>query len=383
MDSRTMSKILIFGDICPVADTKAGFESGNPREILSDDILKLISESDLTVGNLECALTDNPSPIKKAGPVLFGSTKCADTLANAGFDALSLANNHIRDCGSRGVESTIEACHDAGLSTFGAGSTPYDAKQPYIITIDGNTVVFVSFAEEEFNAVAPGRPGAALLDVCEDFDTLRRLKQRADYLIVLYHGGIEYHPYPSPLLQKKCRKMTESGADLVVCQHSHCIGSYEEYMGSTIVYGQGNSLFGYRKNNDAWNDGLLIQADISGRCMKVDFIPCATDSRSIFSRLSCPRAEQVAEDFLCRSKNIGIPYFIDKEWKKFCDSAENLNLPLLLGWNRYLIYLNRLLRGLPLRLAYGRRKRNITHNLIRCESHHEVIRSILSESDFE
>lgn len=66
---------------------------------------------------------------------------------------------------------------------------------------------------------------------------------------MLYHGGKEYYRYSSPNLQKTCRKMTEKGADLVLCQHSHCIGSYEEYNDSTILYGQGNFIFNMKKMN--------------------------------------------------------------------------------------------------------------------------------------
>lgn len=378
-----MSKILIFGDICPVADTKAGFESGEPRTIISDEILRLISESDLTVGNLECALIDSPSPIKKAGPVLYGSTKCATTLKAAGFDALSLANNHIRDCGTQGVVSTIEHCQADGIDTFGAGATAEDAKRPYIVEISGKKVAFLSFAEEEFNAVGLQRPGAAILDVYCDFDHLRQIKSEVDYLIVLYHGGIEYHPYPSPLLQKKCRKLVSSGADLVICQHSHCIGSYEEYDGATIVYGQGNNLFGYRKNNSGWNDGLLIQLDISNKGKKVNFIPCTTTAQSIFSILPQTQGESILSELKYRASQIQSDDFVHDQWEQFCTRAENLHLPLLLGWNRYLIFLNRKLKGLPLRLFYGRRMRNVTHNLIRCESHQEVIRSILTKYNFD
>lgn len=378
-----MSKILIFGDICPVADTQTGFESGNPQEIFSDEILALIAASDMTIGNLECALTDAPTPIKKAGPVLSGATTCAETLRKAGFDALSLANNHIRDCGAQGVESTIETCRAAGIATFGAGATESEAKKHFIAKVGGKSIALVSFAEEEFNAVSPERPGAAILDVYEDFDALKQLKQQVDYMIVLYHGGIEYHPYPSPFLQKKCHKLAASGADLILCQHSHCIGSYEEYEGATIVYGQGNSLFGYRKGNDGWNNGLLIQAQTSDADLKINFFPCTTTADSLLTLPDDSYSESIISEFKNKSAMLEQPDFIKEQWQFFCNKAENLNIPLLLGWNRYLIFLNRKLGGWLLQLVYGQRKRNITHNLIRCDAHQEVIRTILKKYNYE
>ena len=77
----------------------------------------------------------------------------------------------------------------------------------------------------------------------ESLDHIQNLKDQCDYVIVLYHGGKEHYRYPSPYLQRVARKMVEKGADLVVCQHSHCIGCYEKYKDSMIIYDQGNFIF--------------------------------------------------------------------------------------------------------------------------------------------
>lgn len=375
--------LTIFGDICPVKDTAEGFASGNPRNILDDGILKLIAESDLTVGNLECAVTDNPNPIKKAGPVLYTPSRSIATLTAAGFSALSLANNHIRDCGSYGVESTIDTCKKYGISTFGAGNTVNAAKKPYIFMAKNMKIAFMSFAEEEFNAVSSDSSGAAILDVYYDFERIAKLRAEVDYLVVLFHGGIEYHPFPSPLLQKRCRRTAEAGADLILCQHSHCIGSYEKYGSATILYGQGNNLFGYRRNNDGWNRGLLVKVTIDSDTSRIDFLPCKTCEDSVLHLCHNDEAQIIMTEFSDNSSKISSADFITEQWSCFCQKSENLNIPLLLGWNRYLIYLNRKLKGFPLRMVYGRRKRNITHNLLRCESHHEVLRTILGKYNYK
>jgi len=74
-----------------------------------------------------------------------------------------------------------------------------------------------------------------------------------------------------PDLQKVCRKILEKGAVLVVCQHNHCIGTYEKYYDSTIVYGQGNFIFN-KGSNSYWDTSLLIQVDFSD-VLKVEYIP--------------------------------------------------------------------------------------------------------------
>src|SRR5699024_1436352 len=105
-------------------------------------------------------------------------------------------------------------------------------------------------------------PGANPFDPLESFDHIQELKSKCDYVIVLYHGGKERYRYPSPYLQKVCRKFAQKGADLIVCQHSHCIGAYEEFEGSTIIYGQGNFIFN-TLNNEFWNTSLLIKVEIT------------------------------------------------------------------------------------------------------------------------
>jgi len=375
--------ITVFGDICPVKDTLRGFESGNPAGILGTNVLDLIQKSDVTVGNLECALTDCPTPIKKAGPILYASTKCAATIARAGFTALSIANNHCRDCGTAGLRSTAEACQTAGIATFGAGDTPTEAKQPLTINCKGHKIAFMAFAEAEFNHATDKRAGAATLDVYNDFEYIRQVRDKADLLIVLYHGGIEHHPYPSPELQKRCRKIAASGADVVLCQHSHCIGTYEHFDDSFILYGQGNNLFGYRNNSPKWNNGLLVRITVQYSTPQVELIPCATNPQSIFEQLPDTEARELLNEVKTMSAKIQDKGFIASQWQNFCLKNENLNLPLLLGWNRYMIFLNRKLGGWPARFLCGRHKKNIIHNLIRCEAHNEVMNTILSNYDYE
>lgn len=383
MKDNSEISIIVFGDICPVSDTLNGFISQNPEKIISKEILNLIAKSDITIGNLECSLTDNPKPIYKTGPVLYAPTITAKTLVSAGFKAFSIANNHIRDCGTSGFEDTLRACNDNNLIVFGGGFSESTAKEPFVFECKGKKIAFLSYSESEYNFLTEERPGAATLDIYEDFEAISRIKKEVDLLIILYHGGIEYHPYPSPLLQKKCRKMAESGADYIICQHSHCIGTFENYKNSYILYGQGNCLFGYRKGNPTWNNGLLLRISLTDNHKSIEIIPCETDSNSVFTLIPKAKANTIKGDFDKMSSHIDDKNFIKKEWSKFCKKSESLNLPLLLGWNRYLIFINRKLNGALVKYLFGRHKKNITHNLIRCEAHNEVINTILSQYDYE
>lgn len=386
------NKILIFGDICPTDDTRAAFESGSGATLFGE-MYPQMQEAAYCIANLECALTDTPTPVEKCGPVLYGTTKCAATIADAGVNAVSLANNHIRDCGDKGVVSTLEACKTTGIATFGAGHDLEEALREHRFEVAGKQIAIVSFCEREFNYIHDGRMGGKALNVYEDFDRLRALKTEVDYLIVLFHGGIEHHRYPSPLLQKKCRKMVECGADLVLCQHSHCIGTYETYHDGHILYGQGNSIFGYRKDNKMWNEGLVVSVDVADS-FKVELLPVETKSQGVKESKSqrvyetkslcmAENPETISGPLLERSVMVTDSAFILQQWKEFCDRQETDYLPLLWGWSVNLIRINRILKNLLVKLFIRKRSRNASHNLVRCDAHREVVETILSKYEFE
>ena len=362
-------RLSVFGDICP-------FKVDLSLDISHDS-------GDILIGNLECPLTDNPRTVEKAGPVLYCHPNLASKLVSLGFYGVSLANNHIRDCGDEGVFNTIKVCGESGLRTFGAGSTQDSALEPLIIEKDGLKVGLISFAEREFNYAKKGKAGAAVFDPYESYDRISALKQSVDAVVVLYHGGIEHYIYPTPLLQKKCRKMVDAGADVVLCQHSHCIGTRENYKGGEILYGQGNSVFGYRKGDDSWNYGLIVKLNLSKTNLKVEYDVLENKPDGSVSLVECEVRRKILESLELQSSKIHNPEFIESEWKKFCKERESLYMPLLLGFGKNTNRLNRLLGNAIVRLLYNKRQLNVIHNIIRCDAHEEVLETILEQYNFE
>ena len=201
------AEIIICGDLCPTLDTIEYFESEDSQGLFND-LIPVFNKAAFVLGNLEFVLTDTPKPIKKAGPILHGKKKYIKVLKKAGIQAISLANNHIKDCGEEGVKSTIKACKENDVDFFGAGENITKAKVPYIKIVEGYKIGVITFAEQEFNVATATEYGSSFLDPYEDYDKIQAFKKNVDYLIVLYHGGIEHYEYPSPLLQKKCRKFS-------------------------------------------------------------------------------------------------------------------------------------------------------------------------------
>ena len=140
----------ICGDICPTDDTSNFFEN-NDVEGLLNEVKSVLISADLLVGNMEFPLMDNCQKAIKTGPVLYGKEKYIEFFKAIGFTALGLGNNHIKDCGKRGVLSSLEICKSNGIKTVGAGINEREAKKPLIIERNGLKVGIMAFAEHEFN----------------------------------------------------------------------------------------------------------------------------------------------------------------------------------------------------------------------------------------
>jgi len=167
-------------------------------------------------------------------------------------------------------------------------------------------------AEHEFSIATSTLPGANPFDLLESFDHVQNLAQNHDYTIVLYHGGKELYQYPSPYLQRICRKFVEKGANLVVCQHSHCIGCQEIYKDGLIIYGQGNFLFD-RGKHKMWETGLLIQIDDE---FDIKLLPIIKN-RNMVRLASMEKAEIILSEYNARTEEIKKAHFIEDKYAEF------------------------------------------------------------------
>lgn len=375
MNITSSLSLLICGDICPTYLTRPLFDTRCPEAVFGN-LTPSIATADVALANLECVLSDTASPADKIGPVLKGRTSDAKLLAAAGFDLVGIANNHIKDCGSAGVLDTISACCSAGITTTGGGRDAAAATQPAIIEKRGWRIGIMAMSEHEFNAAGPNSAGAHIFDPIEDLERLRALKIDCDYVIVLYHGGIEYHPFPSPLLQRTCRALIRNGADLVLCQHSHVVGTFEAFEGGHILYGQGNTVFGYRAGKPSWNEGLVVTVGLERGetpITHIELVPICCDPSGRIGRMAPEAARTCLEALNARSAQAREPHFIESAWAEFCRHLGTNQIPHALGFGLWLTRANRLLGGRLVNLLYGRRQQMTALNVIRCAAHREVV----------
>ena len=235
-------------------------------------------------------------------------------------------------------------------------------------------------AEHEFTIATANTPGANPFDPLESLDHIVTLKAECDYVIVLYHGGKEHYRYPSPYLQKVCRKMAQKGADLVVCQHSHCIGCYETYNDSTLVYGQGNFLFD-DSDSEFWQTSLLIRLSISDK-LHIDYIPIVKAMSSV--RLADDKtAEDILAAFHQRSCEILKSGFVEQQYQQFAADNYLSYVSQFAAFGKWLSRIDRrLLNGMLAKRKYNKRQSLAIQNYIECEAHRELVLAGLQGNKF-
>ena len=364
--------ILIGGDFVPTESNVSLFNKCDLDELFGDPLQNIMKTVDLRVFNLETPLADELHPILKCGPNLCAPVNAVNTFCAIGVDLFTLANNHIMDQGIEGLESTEKALKDNNIEYVGVGCNIYEASEPYFVTINGKKYCFFACTDHEFSVCDEHKAGANPFDPIVSFDQVQRACEACDYLIVLYHGGKEHYRYPSPRLQKICRKFVDSGANLVICQHSHCIGCEEKYNRSTIVYGQGNFLFDH-SDSEFWKTGLLIRINEDDH---IDYIPIIKRTNGV--RLADDSiGERIMNDFRERSKEILLPGVIQKKYKDFADEMLDWYLNVLLKEETTLFRIINKLTMNKMRIRRNKKMRNTEFlvkllNFTECEAHNEL-----------
>lgn len=367
-------KILIGADLVPTITNKELFADGNAEGLVGRDLLEILSSADYRIFNLETPLTDTCSPILKCGPALIAPTASVAGYKALGVDCLSLANNHIMDQDTDGFFSTVKVLEEANIAYVGGGTSLEQAKKPFVIEKNSKKIGIYACAEHEFSIADETKAGANPFDPLESLDHIVKLKEQCDHVIVLYHGGKEHYRYPSPNLQKVCRKLVDKGADLVICQHSHCIGCEEKYQNGTIVYGQGNFLFDYSRS-EFWKTALLIEIDEN---FDISYVPLKKDGRKV-ALADGEMKQQILSEFFQRSEQIKQKGVVEQKYREFADQMRDLYLFAFLGVRKGFFFkvVNKLsghrFERFYLERKYKKEKLIALRNFIECEAHRELI----------
>ena len=236
--------------IASVGDMMLGTDY--PQNHLPDDdgtsflahVAPILSAADLAFGNLEGVLIDGGQPGKKcsnpAACYLFRSpTRYADHYRNAGFDVLSLANNHARDFDEEGRSSSMQAISERGMLHSG--------REGDFASLESNGLMVAVLA------YAVTKNSNMMLDYELAFETVAQFAETHDIVIVSFHGGAEgadvtrlpfaeeeYYGEPRGDVVWFARGVVDAGADLVIGHGPHVVRAMERYKSRVIAYSLGN-----------------------------------------------------------------------------------------------------------------------------------------------
>jgi poly-gamma-glutamate capsule biosynthesis protein CapA/YwtB (metallophosphatase superfamily) len=224
---------------------KKGFEY--PFSLTVD----LLRDADLAVANLEAPITDGGDRIGVYTHYVYRApSKSAAALAWAGFDLVTMANNHVVDYGASGIADSAKHLRAAGVEVVGAGKGDGEARRGAIVTIGDLRVGIVAYCEDQLffhvwmNLFAKrGHAGAAMLSERNLSDDVARLRPKVDVLIVALHAGYNYTP-PRGATRSWAERAIDLGADAVVVHHPHIAHPVALYKGRPILLSIGNFAFG-------------------------------------------------------------------------------------------------------------------------------------------
>jgi poly-gamma-glutamate synthesis protein (capsule biosynthesis protein) len=233
--------------------------------------------------------------------VLVGGAENAAALKRAGFDAVSAATNHIKncgrmDCGDRAFLETLDNLLLAGVQPIGAGRNHAEAMQPQVFTLNGVRFGIVSLGQIEPMAFAGEQtPGIAVLTPENLKAAIAAARRVSDVVIAMPHWGPEYVSTPNWIQRNLARQAVEYGADLVVGNHTHVVQAVQEIEGVPVFYGLGNFIF-----DQYWQPELrqsvLLQIQFEGRRYSgYKLIPVATDRDGRAYLVGPEEATQVLE----------------------------------------------------------------------------------------
>ena len=252
-------KILIAGDFCPRLRVAKVFDREDFSSVLSE--VKIVTDNaDYSIVNFECPVTKGgETPINKIGPNLQCSEKGIEAIKWAGFDCVTLANNHFYDFGDGGVVNTMEACRKYGIEIVGGGIDITEASKTFYKQIGNQIIAIINCCEHEFSIATETSAGSNPLNCIQQYHAIKEAKKKADFVLVIVHGGHEHWQLPSPRMVETYRFFIEVGADAVVNHHQHCYSGYEIYNGRPIFYGLGNFCFDNKEHQkDFWNEGYMV-----------------------------------------------------------------------------------------------------------------------------
>ncbi|MGI4877812.1 MAG: CapA family protein [Janthinobacterium lividum] len=228
-------------------------------------IAPALRAADLAIGHLEVPHTRRGSELAGDVPAPGAPPENLAAIAGAGFAMVSLAGNHIADCGAEGIADTCEGLAAAGVAFAGAGSDLADARRAAFVERGGRRIALLSYncvgpeagwatattagcaylpiATADGSPVAPNSPLTAVTDAAREIlkNDIASAREQAEFVVVALHKGLVHTPARlAPYERAVAHAAIDAGADIVIGHHAHIARGIEFHAGKPIFHGMGN-----------------------------------------------------------------------------------------------------------------------------------------------
>jgi poly-gamma-glutamate synthesis protein (capsule biosynthesis protein) len=269
---RKKEKITLFfvGDIMLDRGVKYSIEKYGKGDY-KFPFLKIVDElkkADILFGNLESVISDKG---KKVGSIYSfrADPEAIEGLKFAGFDILSVANNHIFDYGREAMEDSFKRLKEAKIDYLGGGFNEKEACSPIIKEIGKTKIAFLAFSNlgTPLWAASEKKSGICWLEKEKMERIINEIKKKADIVVVSFHYGEEYFSKPTQFQISISHSAIDSGANLVIGHHPHFVQPIEKYKSGWIAYSLGNFVFDQKFSKETM-EGLMLKVSIENSKIK-------------------------------------------------------------------------------------------------------------------
>jgi poly-gamma-glutamate capsule biosynthesis protein CapA/YwtB (metallophosphatase superfamily) len=256
-----------------------------------------IEQADFSFVNLETAVTLENEKDTNQIYNFKSNPESLTGLKNAGFDMVSVANNHSMDFLQKGFLDTLTHLDKAGFLYVGGGLNAQEAYQAKSVNLKGKTVKFLAFSRfiptgDWF--AGKNKPGIAqAYDRKPVLDAIAQERKDADYVLVYLHWGVEMNNRPEAWQREFAKQMIDAGADAIIGSHVHVLQGFEYYKGKPIAYSIGNFLFPDYVTGPKADTGLLHLKLDDGQ-IEMSFQPFYIEKNQIVSKGSVYEEKQLA-----------------------------------------------------------------------------------------
>lgn len=331
-----------------------------------EHVAPMLKESDIVFGNLEAPFTTESqksiwdySKLGDGAVYLKAMPDSVKGLTYAGFNIVSLANNHIMDYGSRGLFDTIDILSEHNISYVGVGKNIEEARRPAIIEANGLRVGFLAYCE--VYTATKQKPGCAAVNPAI-YKQIKELENAVDVVIVSLHQGMSIADYPLQSDIKLCHSVIDSGANLVLRHHPHVLQGVEYYKNGLIVYSLGNFVFDYNidplwAGMEEARESMILQCGLHKSGIKdvnivpvfinnnyQSEIPTGENRRRILTRIDQLSAKLTDKDILAEMDRRYIETVVPDLFRTLVDISTQRRFSSILSiFRRFRIYHARLL----------------------------------------